>query len=259
MKRSSAYKAEGVILNRRDLGDADRIVTLYTREFGRRRLVARGARRPASHLAPHLELFTRVRILAAVGTNLDILSQVEVLESYSRLRTDLAAFAAAGWAIELLDGLSQDAESVPAAYGALLTFLRGLEVAEEPPETWLTALALVLLETHGYQPELRACTVCGMAIAPDQHAFAPATGGVVCSACAPGQETRPLRLDTLKVLRFLAREGFHGAARIRADRATRGELRDVLRAYASSIVEREIKSARMLERAGADPRQGPSG
>ena len=252
MKRPRTYKAEGVVLSRRDLGDVDRIVTLYTREFGRRRLVARGVRRPASHLAPHLELFNRVHVLGAVGANLDILSQVEALESYPRLRADLAAFSAAGWAIELLDGLSQDAESVPDAYGALLTFLRGLEVSEEPPETWLAALALVLLEIHGYQPELRTCTVCGTAITRERHAFAPATGGVVCDACAAGQETRPLGMDTLKVLRFLAQEGFHGAARIRADRATRAELRDVLRAYAGSVVEREIKSARMLERAGVD-------
>ena len=110
MGRSQPYRAEGIVLGRRDLGDADRIVTLFTREFGRRRLVARGSRRPASHLAPSIELFNRVRILGAVGSSLDILKQVEELESHPRLRTDLAAFAAAGWSVELLDGLSEDNE-----------------------------------------------------------------------------------------------------------------------------------------------------
>ena len=84
MGRSQTYRAEGIVLGRRDLGDADRIVTLFTREFGRRRLVARGSRRPASHLAPSIELFNRVRILGVVGSSLDILSQVEELDSHPR-------------------------------------------------------------------------------------------------------------------------------------------------------------------------------
>ncbi len=251
MKRSHTYQAEGIVLSRRELGDADRIVTVYTREFGRRRLVARGTRMPASRLAPHLELFNRVRLLGAVGTNLDILSQVEALETYPRLQTDLAAFSAAGWAIELLDGLSEDGESIPDAYHALLTFLRGLALSDEPPEVWLGALTLTLLNIHGYSPELVSCTGCGTSVEPGRHAFAPHVGGVVCSDCAPRQHTYALGLDTLKVLRFLSREGFHGAAKVRADAATRGELRSTLRAYVSGIVERDIKSARMLDRAGA--------
>ena len=257
MQRSSTYKAEGIVLSRRDLGDADRIVTLYTREFGRRRLVARGSRRPTSHLGPQLELFNRVRVLGAVGTNLDILSQAEALESYPRLRDDLAAFAAAGWAIELLDGLSEDGEPVPAAFAALLTFLRGLDLSDEPPELWFLALAMALFEAHGYRPELQSCTVCGKELAPDDHAFAPTSGGVVCGACARGVPAHALETRTLKVLRHIAREGFHGAARVRVDDALRSQIRSLLEAYSEAVVEREMKSLRMLE--GASRSGRPAG
>ena len=156
LQRSSTYKAEGVVLSRRDLGDADRIVTLFTREFGRRRLVARGSRRPTSQLAPHIELFTRVRLMGVVGANLDVLTQAQSLETYPRFRSDLAAFAAAGWAVELLDGLSEDGEAAPDAYAALTAFLRALNGAAADPEPLLSALAINLLDMHGYGPRTLA-------------------------------------------------------------------------------------------------------
>ena len=214
---------------------------------------------PASRLAPHLELFNRIRLLGAVGTNLDVLSQVETLETYPRLQTDLSAFSAAGWAIELLDGLSADGESVPDAYHALLTFLRSLELSDEPPEVWLGALTLTLLNIHGYSPELATCTSCGTSVHPGRHAFAPLAGGVTCSDCAHQQNTHTLSLNTLKVLRFLSHEGFHGAAKIRVDAATRSELRNILRVCGSGIVERDIKSARMLDRVAVSVHTTTSG
>ncbi|MBM4436892.1 MAG: DNA repair protein RecO [Actinobacteria bacterium] len=258
MQRSSTYKAEGVVLSRRELGDADRIITLYTREFGKRRLVARGARKPSSRLGPHLELFSQVRVLGVVGANLDILSQVEPLHTFTRVRADLHAFAAAGWAIELLDGLTEEGESAPDAYAALLAFLHGIEPATADVDTWLTALALTLLAAHGYRPELHVCTVCRSAVVPGRHRFAPTLGGVACAACAPGASARPLAVDTLKVLRYLAEEGFAGAARVRVGASVRAELREILQAYAGAVTERDLKSGALLGRTGGVARPRPS-
>ena len=258
LQRSSTYKAEGVVLSRRDLGDADRIVTLFTREFGRRRLVARGSRRPTSQLAPHIELFTRVRLMGVVGANLDVLKQAQSLETYPRFRSDLAAFAAAGWAVELLDGLSEDGEAAPDAYAVLTAFLRALNGAAADPEPLLSALAINLLDMHGYAPELWRCTVCRQAIQPGAHAFAPRTGGVVCAECSRDHASHTLSVDTLKTLRFIAHDGLAGAARLHADPRTRAELRTTLRAYATSVVERDISSAHLLERAGVGPAPRPT-
>ena len=259
LQRSSTYKAEGVVLSRRDLGDADRIVTFFTHEFGRRRLVARGCRRPTSQLAPNIELFSRVRLVGVVGANLDVLTQAQSLETYPRFRDDLTAFAAAGWAVELLDGLSEDGEAEPDAYSTLTAFLSALNQRTADPEPLLSALALNLLDQHGYAPELWRCTVCGLAIEANAHAFAPRTGGVVCSGCSRDQASHPLSIDTLKTLRFIALEGLTGAARLCADPRTRAELRTALRAYATAVVERDISSAHILERAGAGsaPRPEP--
>ena len=251
MRRSRTYRAQGIVLGRRDLGDADRIVTIFTREFGRRQFVARGSRRPSSHLGPNIEIFSRVRILGVIGSSLHILSQAEEVESHPRLRTDLRAFAAAGWSVELLNGLSEDDTPSSGAYDALLTFLRGLDLKEGPPEVWLAALSLVLLRLHGYLPELSVCVECQKPVVPGKHLFASTAGGVICSNASHTENGQPLSVDALKVLRYVARDGFHAAARLQIDDVVRGEVHEVLRAYATTILEREIKSARMLQMVGA--------
>jgi DNA repair protein RecO (recombination protein O) len=252
INRSTIYKAEGIVLSRRDLGDMDRIVTLYTREFGRRRLVARSVKRPNSQFAPHIELFTRVRVVAVAGMNLDVLTQAQTIKTYPQLRDDLTAYAAAGWVIELIDGLSIDGESVPTAYAAIAEFLELLNAAQNPPEPLLSAITLKLLDIHGYGPELTVCTLCARHIEAGNHKFGPQHGGVVCKKCAQRHKTYALHVDTLKLLRYISREGLKEATRLRTDQRTRGELRHCLSSYLATVIEREIRSARILERAQTD-------
>ena len=78
----------------------------------------------------------------------------------------------------------------------------------------------------------------------------PPRGGLVCDSCAPRHAAQPLSIEVLKTLRYLLAEGFHGAGRMTADPAVRAEVRQILRGYATATVEREIKSARMLEGRG---------
>ena len=73
------YKAEGVVLRRRVLGEADRVITFYTREHGKVDAAARGVRRGTSRLAGRLEPFTHLRLLLAHGRTLDVVAQAEVV------------------------------------------------------------------------------------------------------------------------------------------------------------------------------------
>ena len=103
LKRSTAFRTRAFVLRRHDLGEADRILTLFTREQGKRRVVARGVRKPKSRLAGHVELFSLVDIYMVVGTNLDLLSQATAITTYSELATNLERFAYASCAAETLD------------------------------------------------------------------------------------------------------------------------------------------------------------
>src|SRR5574341_1723464 len=97
------YKAEGIVLRRVNLGEADRIVTLLTREYGRLSAVAKGARKPKSRFVGRLELFTHLRGLLAQGRTLDVVSQVEVVDPFPAVRTDLGRMSAASFVAEVTD------------------------------------------------------------------------------------------------------------------------------------------------------------
>lgn len=86
---SRTYKTEGIILKRINLGEADKIITLYSRHYGKIRCIAKGIRNITSRKGGNLELFNRVAIFLAKGKNLDIITEVQLLDSFSGFRQDL--------------------------------------------------------------------------------------------------------------------------------------------------------------------------
>ena len=99
------YKADAIILKRRNFGETDRILTVFTKQYGKLRLIAKGIRRVTSRRAPHLEVFTRVNVLIYRGASLDSLSEVMPVEIYKNIRTDLGRVSIAYLYCELIDAL----------------------------------------------------------------------------------------------------------------------------------------------------------
>src|SRR2546426_4972427 len=102
------YKAEGIVIRRANLGEADRLVTLFCLDHGKVTVAARGARKMKSRFVGRLELFSHVRALLAVGRTLDVVSQVEVAATFSMLRQNLDRLGYAGFGVELVDRAPPD-------------------------------------------------------------------------------------------------------------------------------------------------------
>src|SRR5690349_12421149 len=106
------YRTEAIILRRSELGEADRILTLYTPQWGKRRAIAKGIRRPASKLRGHLELFTRAKLLLARGRTLDVITGAETSEAFHGLRDEdpgaLERIGIAYYLVELLDQFTEE-------------------------------------------------------------------------------------------------------------------------------------------------------
>ena len=73
------YRCEAIVLSRVDFGEADRVITVYSRQHGKLRLVAKGARRPLSRLGPHLEYFWRSQLMLVKGRDLDVVTGAETV------------------------------------------------------------------------------------------------------------------------------------------------------------------------------------
>ena len=238
------YKAEAIVLRRRPLGEADRVLTLFTREWGKLSAVARGVRKSTSRLAGRLEPFSRVEMLLARGRGaLDIVAQAEMLQGMAELRHDLQRFAAAAVAAELLEAATPERESHPEVFGLMVGTLNLL--ARDDPSA-LPWFALRLVTLVGFQPTLEACAVCGRRPEPSPSWSHP-LGGVVCSRCAVRDPAAArLRAETLRALRLLL------AARADEDALLPSvgdpdRLFELLRRFAEHRLEVRLRSPGVIE------------
>ena len=126
MPRPRLYRAEGVVLESRLMGEADLLLSLFTRDRGKVRAVARGARKPSSKLVGHLEPLTRVDLAMASGKELDYVTQAQVVDGFQSLKAGLEGVSQGLYLAELVNGFAVEGVASPALYGLLLETLESL-------------------------------------------------------------------------------------------------------------------------------------
>lgn len=242
------YRTRAIILRRHDLGETDRILTLFTRNYGKRRAVAKGVRKPQNRKTGHVELFSEIDVLISVGRTLDVVTQVEMTNAFYPLRENLEHTTYALHLLELVDAFTEDNDVNTALYDLLV---QGLHWFSETDKLELVAsyFELQLLSEVGYQPQVFRCVVCGDEIQPVSQFFSIPDGGVVCPDCAPSMpRTRRLSFDTLKVLRHMVRNPFRVIADLSLPSNVQAELNAHLRASLAYHLERRLRSAAFLDR-----------
>ena len=249
-KRERVYKAEGVVLRRQDLGEADRLTTIYTRNLGKLRLVAKGVRKPRSRKAGHLEPFTRVALMMAKGRNLDLITQAEAIETFPDIRTDLMKLGHASYLIELLDRFTvEEGQGNLALYNLLLNSLNRLSTGSFGASGIILYFELRLLELLGYRPELSKCVGCGAEIQPQSQYFSSHEGGVHCPKCGRSRrEARQISLPALKLLRHYQRSDFETAMTPRVSEEVQREIENTMQAYITYLLERRLNTPEFIRR-----------
>jgi DNA repair protein RecO (recombination protein O) len=233
-----AEKALALVVRAVDWSETSRIATLWTREFGKVRVLAKGGRRLKSNFEVALDLLTVCGIvfLRKSSGGLDLLTEAQVSERFPRLRTSLPALYAGYYIAELLADWTEDFDPHPNLFDEALQALRELGTSPTTTGPRLARFELVLLRELGYRPVLERCAACGAALS-GRLAFSAAAGGVLCAACQPAQrERRPLSPDTWQALRALDEE----PAAWQGDwpAAVRGELRQLLGHYVTYLMGR---------------------
>jgi DNA repair protein RecO (recombination protein O) len=250
--RERVYRTEAVIIRRSDFGEADRLLTIITPQ-GKRRVVAKGARKTSSRLAGHIELFTHTTLLLAVGRNLDIVTQSAILHSFNQLRGDLRRIGAAYYAAELIDRLTEEEDENRPAFALLVATLTALD-ASRNVDLVLRFYELHLLGYLGYRPHLYHCAACQETLTEDADRFSHSAGGVLCPRCAPADRTAlAISLGAFKLLRFLQAQPQDAIERLNISLTVRAEVEQLLRAYLRRILERDLKSVAFLEEVNNAP------
>ena len=243
--RSRLYRDDAVVLRVQKLGEADRIITLFTRHRGRVRAVAKGVRRTTSKYGARLEPFGHVDVQLIEGRSLHSITQVEGIDLYGkRFLDDYPRYTSASAIAETAERLTP-VEEEPALRLYLLTLgaLRALAGAEHAAGLVLDSYLLRAMGISGWAPALDECAVCG---SPGRHrTFSVPAGGCVCPDCRPAGAARPAP-PTLDLMAALARGDWRLADA--AEPGPRREASGLVAAHLQWHLERGLRSLPLVDR-----------
>lgn len=242
-----SYRAEGIVLRRRNIGEADSIFVVFGEHEGKFEGVARGIRKARSKMRGHLEPVNYCRFLLARGRSLDVFTQAETIRSFPRVSGDLDRWASASYYLEIVDRLTvEHAENRPLfhlLYAALDALDSGTPLAPVSRYVELHALAV-----SGFELQVESCAVCHERLEPEPALFSSAAGGLVCRSCRPAAGAGQLvSVDTIKVLRHARRSSLPDFAALRTPDTVRAELQSCLGDAIRYYVDRELGTARFVQ------------
>jgi DNA repair protein RecO (recombination protein O) len=241
----SLYRDSAVVLRVQKLGEADRIITLLTRRYGKVRAVAKGVRRTTSRFGARVEPFCHVDVQLYTGRTLDVITQVQTLDAFgAHIVDDYQRYTSACAVLETVDRLAaEEGEPVLRLYLLAIGALRALSGRERDSSLVLDAFLLRAMSFAGWAPALTECARCG---APGPHAaFNVAAGGAVCAECRPAGSVRPAP-QTLPLLEALLHGDWPDAEA--ATVSVRREGSGLVAAHLQWHMERQLRSLPLVER-----------
>lgn len=244
--RERTFRTEAIVLRRSDFGEADRLLTLFSRDLGKIKAIGKGARKPQSRKTGHVELFMRSKFLIAKGRDLDIVTQAEMVNAYPQLREDLLRATYASYAVELLDRFIGEEDPHRDIYDLLAAALDWFATADD---LLLAAryYELRLLSMTGFQPRLFNCVNCGEPIEEQDQYFSAELGGLLCPNCrAADRRAQPVSAVAVKVLRYLQTRPWDTVSVLRLKPPLLHELERVMYHYLTYTLERNLKSVDFL-------------
>jgi DNA repair protein RecO (recombination protein O) len=248
--RERSIRTEGIILRRKDFGEADRILVLFSRKLGRISCIAKGSRKPSSKISGHIELFTRSSFLISRGRNLHIITQAENIESFDDLRKTLSGIGRGSYVVELVDAFTYEEGSNLKLYDLLLATLESLNQGDDPSIV-IHYYELHLLDLVGFRPELFNCVECGLKIVEQNQFLSGELGGVICPDCISRLKrgsVRPISARTLKYLRHFQRSSLQSLLVLNVQPEILEGLEIIIRYYLTHTLEGHLNSPDFLER-----------
>lgn len=201
----SITKTEAIVLKSIKFGDTSRIATLYTKDHGKVKVIAKGVRSPKSRLAGALQTFSHLQVVFYKKRTSEIylLSQTDTIEAYQSFYKDLNRYVFASAALELLDRLITGEESNPRLFELTLATLSFMQsCGEESLEKAFGFFALKLTDLLGYKPKFDRCTGCSRSVEAELILFSSEKGGIICGRCSRADQAY-LRLSKDSVVSAL--------------------------------------------------------
>lgn len=249
----SRYKIEAFVIRTNRITESSRVLTLYSREMGKVKCVAKGVGRPKSKLGGKVELFNLIEgdLYKKETTELGVLSGAGLLEDFKGISEDARKYGFASAWCEVLDRTSHSEEPHPETFELTFNYFTALQSAKTESAGLLFWGALLkFLTLEGYGPVLDACISCGKPVAQDKLMITLQRGGLIGHECVELDEpVVSITSEALELLRAMMELPLSKLAEIVIDRRTGKQVAEVILSLASYHLglPRNLKSFRFLE------------
>ena len=241
-------KCEGIIIRTTNYGETNKIVTLYTREWGKVGVMARGAKKPNSRLAAVTQLFTYGYFLVQKSSGLGGLQQGEIISSMRSIREDIFLTAYASYIVDLTDKSIDDRKPNPFLFELVYQTLNLINEGYDA-EIIVNIFEMKMLNTLGLYPVLNQCSICGHT--EGHFSFSIREGGLICHRCL---EKDPYHLkispSAVKLLRLFYYLDLARLGNISVKSETKTELKQVISAYYDEYSGLNLKTKKFLNQMG---------
>ena len=232
------FKTDGLVLRETDYKEADKLLTVLTRDRGQLTLRARGVKRKSSPLKSGCQLLAFSEFTVFENRDRHVIDEAVAKELFLPLRSDLELLSLASYIAQVAEVLSQEDEPNPALLSLCLNALYALSNLNRPQALVKAAFELRAACLAGYEPMLDGCAVCG-AENPDRFCV---SGGILqCAGCLPPGDPGirlPIQPGTLAAMRYIVRCDLKKLFSFRLGEAGTKELAGVTETYLLTQLER---------------------
>lgn len=262
IKEKITYQSSGIILKIRDLREKDKLVVIYTSDFGKIQAKAIGAKKISSKMAGHLEPITESSLAFAKGKILDTIINAIAINNFSEIKKKIELQAVAYYILELVDEFTEFLNPDEKIYNLLKNTLERIDNfnfnininkgEDSYPrlcqiKTLLCVFEIKFLKYLGFQPEFDYCVVCQKKIKPQKNYLSGELGGIICPICRKNDfNSKPISAEAIKVLKFFNQSSFDLAEKLKIEKKLEKELENLNIYFLEFILEKEIKSKDFL-------------
>lgn len=234
------YRYSAIILEKRDIGEADRIYTIYTREAGKIQAKAVGVRKQNAKLAGALENFTLADITIVKKNGTGKITSSIVENNFSNIKSNLEIITAVFEVIEIFSRLVGTGERDEKNFSLLKDYLEAVSAASGKDKIEIISLGFVfqLLALSGYKIEVGRCANCGADLKSISNFFSAEQGGIICQNCASSlKNVLPISVNAIKLARLFLVSSLRSLAKLKVSEKEIRELKLVSRAFLDWIAK----------------------
>ncbi len=231
------YKYHGIVLGKRDIGEVDRIYTVYTREKGKIRVLGKGVRKPNAKLAGSLETITQGEFFVAKNRGLGKITGAIVTDNFGHIKQELMLLTNVFYVFRIIAQIISEEEEDGEAFSLLenyLAMLDNLGEKTELAEILTVGLLFKLMDRLGYCLEVNRCVHCEKKLVLEKNYLSISRGGMLCAGCCE-RETRKIAIsnELIKLIRIFLKNKLENLVKVRIDSRDLQQLKIIIKEVVS--------------------------